>query len=59
LGWLAGRFSRQEGTTMQSLASLRTAAILKALREQGLTNQDIIELHKEGGLQGLAVLAGK
>ncbi len=44
---------------MQSLTSLRTAAILKALREQGLTNPDIIELHKAGGLAGLAVLAGK
>ena len=44
---------------MQSLASLKTAATLKALREQGLTNKDIISLHKDGGLTGLAVLAGK
>ena len=44
---------------MQSLAPLRTAAILKALREQGLTNPDIIELHKAGGLAGLTALAGK
>ena len=43
---------------MQSLASLRTAAILKSLREQGLTNKDIIDLHKEHGLAGLTVLAG-
>ena len=34
---------------MQSLASLRTAAILKALREQGLTNRDIVQMVKEDG----------
>ena len=42
---------------MQSLASLRTAAVLKALREQGLSNPDIIGLFKTGGLAGLAELA--
>ncbi len=44
---------------MQNLASLRTAAILKALRDQGLTNKDIIGLHKDGGLTGLTKLVEK
>jgi hypothetical protein len=34
---------------MQSLASLKTAATLKALREQGLTNPDIIQMVKADG----------
>ncbi len=34
---------------MQSLASLKTAATLKALREQGLTNRDIIQMVKAEG----------
>ena len=44
---------------MQSLASLKTATILKSLRDQGLTNKDIIGLHKEAGLTGLTVLASE
>lgn len=46
---------------MQSLASLRTAAILKALREQGLTNRDIIQMVKADGwsaVKGLVVQEG-
>ena len=41
---------------MKSLESLKTAALLKALKEQGLTNRDIIDLAKvgdRGALEGL------
>ena len=44
---------------MKGLASLKTAAVLKSLREQGLTNRDIMGFAKEGGVAGLAKLAGK
>ena len=44
---------------MNGFKSLRTAAILKSLREQGLANKEIIELHKESGLAGLRELARK
>lgn len=37
---------------------LHTAVILKSLKEQGLTNGDIIDLFKMDGLDGLAALAG-
>jgi len=40
------------------MESLRTAIILKSLKEQGLTNGDIIDLYKDNGLDGLAALAG-
>ncbi|KKL18240.1 hypothetical protein LCGC14_2477240 [marine sediment metagenome] len=40
------------------MKSLRTAIILKSLKEQGLTNGDIIDLFKMDGLDGLATLAG-
>ena len=40
------------------MESLRTAIILKSLKEQGLTNGDIIDLYKTNGLDGLAALAG-
>ncbi len=41
------------------MQSLRTAAILKALKDQGLDGKEIISLFKDGGLEGLAVLAGE
>ena len=44
---------------MKGLESLRTAAVLKSLREQGLTNRDIMGLAKEGEVADLAKLAGK
>lgn len=34
---------------MQSLQQLRTAAILKSLKEQGLNNADIVQLVKSDG----------
>ena len=34
------------------------AAILKSLREQGLTNRGIIDLSKSDGLGGLYILSG-
>lgn len=40
------------------LKSLHTAVILKALKEQKLTNRDIIDLFKMDGIDGLAALAG-
>ena len=38
---------------MKSLAKLRTATILKALKEQSLTNRDIIDLAKVGDREAL------
>ena len=43
---------------MVDLKFLRTAAIIKALKEQRLTNRDIMDLLTDNGLDGLAALAG-
>ena len=41
---------------MQNLASLRTAAILKALRDQGLTTREIIKMVKADGWPAVKTL---
>ncbi len=42
---------------MKSLQQLRTAAILKALKEQDLTNKEIIQLVKDEGWTAVQSLA--
>ncbi len=42
---------------MKSLASLRTAVILKSLKDSGLTNRDIIQLVKSEGWPAVRKLA--
>ncbi len=41
---------------MQSLASLKTAATLKALRDQGLTSREIIQMVKTDGWPAVKTL---
>ncbi len=43
---------------MMTLAQLRTAAILKSLKANGLTNRDIIQLVKTDGWSAVSKLAG-
>ena len=43
--------------TMKSLESLKTAAILKALKAQGLGNETIVQLVKEQGWASVQTLA--
>ncbi len=43
---------------MKSLASLRTAMILKSLKASELTNSDIIQLVKSEGWPAVRKLAG-
>ena len=42
---------------MNTLAQLRTASILKSLKESGLTNRDIIQLVKSDGWLAVSKLA--
>ena len=42
---------------MKSLAQLRTAVILKSLKDSGLTNGDIIQLVKSDGWPAVSKLA--
>ncbi len=42
---------------MKTLAQLRTAAILKSLKADGLTNRDIIQLVKTEGWPAVRKLA--
>ncbi len=42
---------------MKTLESLKTAAILKSLKGQGLTNEGIVQLVKEQGWASVQILA--